>query len=231
MGTADLNRETVTRYEAILSRISKAAFAAGRAADAVKLVAVTKTFEEAEILPVLEAGHRIFGENRVQEAMRKWPPLKERYPDIELHLVGPLQSNKARDAVALFDVIHTLDRPSLAAELQKAIGRLENRPAPRILVQVNTGYEPQKAGVEPEEAARLVEECRTRFGITVQGLMCIPPVDDDPETHFEMLARLGSELALPELSMGMSGDFETAISCGATMVRVGSAIFGERPAR
>ncbi len=214
------------RYLSIKERVWRAAQHYGREPASVKLVAVTKTFEEADIVPVLQQGHRCFGENRVQEAMRKWPALRERFPAIELHLIGPLQTNKAREAVALFDCIETLDRPKLAAALASEIQRQGK--APKLLIQVNIGLEPQKAGVKPAETAAFASQCKRDFGLDVSGLMCIPPFDEDPLPHFEKLAALRDELELPELSIGMSGDFEAAIGAGATIVRVGSAIFGER---
>ncbi len=214
------------QYLSIKERIWRAAQNRGREPASVKLVAVTKTFDEADILPVLRQGHRCFGENRVQEAMRKWPALRERFPAVELHLIGPLQTNKAREAVALFDCIETLDRPKLAAALAAEIQRQGK--APKLLIQVNIGLEAQKAGVAPAEAAAFAKQCEREFGLAIGGLMCIPPFDDDPAPHFEKLAALRDELQLPELSMGMSGDFEEAIAAGATLVRVGSAIFGGR---
>jgi pyridoxal phosphate enzyme (YggS family) len=214
------------RYLSIKERIWLAAQARERDPASVRLVAVTKTFSVESILPVLLQGHRYFGENRVQEAMHKWPALRERFPDIELHLIGPLQSNKAREAVALFDCIETLDRPKLAAALAAEIQRQGK--APKLLIQVNTGAEPQKAGVMPADAAQFAKQCQHEFGLTVSGLMCIPPVEDDPLAHFETLAALRDRLGLSDLSMGMSADFEIAIRAGATMVRVGSAIFGSR---
>ncbi|MBI4724683.1 MAG: YggS family pyridoxal phosphate-dependent enzyme [Rhodomicrobium sp.] len=214
------------RYLSIKERVWRAAQAHGREPASVKLVAVTKTFSEREILPVLRQGHCYFGENRVQEAMHKWPPLREQFPAIELHLIGPLQSNKAREAVALFDCIETLDRPKLAAALAAEIQRQGK--APKLLIQVNTGLEPQKAGVTPADVAKFLERCRREFGLSVSGLMCIPPADEDPLPHFEALAALRDRLSLSELSMGMSGDFELAIGAGATIVRVGSGIFGSR---
>jgi pyridoxal phosphate enzyme (YggS family) len=186
---------------------------------------VSKTFEADDILPALEAGQRVFGENRVQEAKSKWPALRERFPDIELHLIGPLQSNKAREAVALFDVIETVDRAKIADALAEEIARAGR--APRLFIQVNTGDEAQKAGVSLGEAEALLAHCRAR-GLTIDGLMCIPPVEADPAPHFAALAELAARLGLAKLSMGMSGDFETAIAQGATHVRVGSAIFGTR---
>lgn len=214
------------RLAEVLARIAGAARACGRSAGDVTLVAVSKTFEAAEIVPVLEAGHRVFGENRVQEAKGKWPLLRERYSGIELHLIGPLQSNKAREAVALFDVIETVDRPKIAEALAAEMARSGRRP--RLFVQVNTGEEPQKAGIPPADAAAFVERCRREWGLAIEGLMCIPPADGDPAPHFETLARLAREAGVSALSMGMSGDFETAIRHGATAVRVGSAIFGSR---
>jgi PLP dependent protein len=214
------------RYISIRERVWRAAQACGREPAAVKLVAVTKTFGTDDILPVLRAGHVAFGENRVQEAMAKWPDLRAEFPGIELHLIGPLQSNKAREAVGLFDCIETVDRPKLAAALSAEIKR-QGR-APKLLIQVNTGLEEQKAGVAPGDAEAFLARCRGEFGLRIAGLMCIPPFDEDPLPHFEMLAGLGRRLGLAELSMGMSGDFEMAIEAGATMVRVGSAIFGGR---
>ena len=214
---------------AIRSRIEAAARRAGRDPASVQLVAVSKTFGEAEIVPVIEAGQRLFGENRVQEAKAKWPPLKQRYRDLELHLVGPLQSNKAKEAVELFDVIHSIDRPKIARAVAAEMARQGRRM--RLLVQVNTGEEPQKAGVMPREAAQFVAHCRDDLRLDLAGLMCIPPVDEEPSVHFAFLAKLAGELGLTELSMGMSADFETAVELGATYVRVGSAIFGARPPR
>jgi hypothetical protein len=213
-------------YAAVRSAVEAAARAAERAPESVKLIAVTKTYEADAILPVVEAGQRLVGENRVQEALRKWPPLRERFPDIELHLIGQLQSNKAREAVALFDVIHTVDRPKIAEALAAEMERQNRRP--RLLVQVNTGEEPQKAGVAPDETEAFLVRCND-LGVCVEGLMCIPPVEDDPAPHFRLLADLRARFGLPELSMGMSADFAAAIAAGATYVRVGSAIFGARP--
>jgi pyridoxal phosphate enzyme (YggS family) len=189
-------------------------------------VAVCKTFGADAILPVLEAGQRDFGENRVQEAETKWPALRERFADATLHLIGPLQTNKAREAVALFDAIHSLDRERLAAALAREIAR-QGR-APRLFVQVNTGAEEQKAGVLPDAAADFVRRCRDVHGLAIEGLMCIPPVEEEPARHFALLKALADELGLGALSMGMSGDFEAAVEHGATHVRVGSAIFGTR---
>ncbi|MBB3770558.1 hypothetical protein FHS55_001153 [Angulomicrobium tetraedrale] len=216
------------RLAQVRGRIAQACRDAGRAEATVQLIAVSKTFDAEHILPVLAAGQRLFGENRVQEAKGKWPSLKERHPDVELHLIGPLQSNKVREALALFDVIHTLDRPSLAEALSREIARLEGRPAPRLLVQVNTGEEPQKAGIAPGAADAFLDACREEHGLTIEGLMCIPPADEPAAAHFALLGRIAARNGLKTLSMGMSGDFETAILLGATHVRVGSAIFGGR---
>lgn len=211
---------------AVKARIAAAATDAGRDPLAVTLIAVTKTYDAPHILPTLAAGHRDFGENRVQEAEGKWPELKASHPDLMLHLIGPLQTNKARDAVALFDAIHTLDRPKLARILADEFQRAGR--ALQLFVQVNTGEEPQKAGVGPRDAAAFIAQCRTEFGLTVAGLMCIPPVDEEPALHFALLAKLARENGLQQLSMGMSGDYEQAVRFGATHVRVGSAIFGNR---
>jgi PLP dependent protein len=210
----------------IRERIIAAAHEARRDPATVNLIAVTKTFGADRILPVLDGGHRLFGENRVQEAKAKWPDLKARYPDLELHLIGPLQSNKAHEAVALFDAIHTIDREKIA----RAIAEEQTRQGKRLklFVEVNTGEEPQKAGVLPLEAKAFVERCRSELGLDIAGLMGIPPVDEEPAPHFALLAKMADELGLPELSIGMSGDFQTAVMFGATYVRVGSAIFGDR---
>ncbi len=210
----------------VRAAIARAAEDSERDPSEVQLVAVSKTGPAGGILPALEAGQRVFGENYVQESTAKWPDLRARYPDVELHLVGPLQSNKAREAVALFDVIHALDRPSLAAALAKEIARSGR--TPKLLIQVNTGAEPQKGGVLPDQLATLLAECRDTHGLAIQGLMCIPPAEDPPSAHFALLARLAHEHDLPILSMGMSADFPAAIQLGATHVRVGTAIFGAR---
>lgn len=210
----------------IKARIADAAREDGRSPDDVRLIAVSKTFDAPDILPVLDAGQRLFGENRVQEAKGKWPELKTRYPDIELHLIGPLQSNKAAEAVALFDAIHSIDRPKIAkaiAEEMTKQGRVL-----QLFVQVNTGEEPQKAGVMPRETMAFVAMCRDELGLQLAGLMCIPPVDDEPSVHFAFLDKLAKECGLAGRSMGMSSDYETAVQFGATHVRVGSAIFGAR---
>ena len=214
------------RLAAVRTQIGDVASASDRKPDTVRLIAVSKTFPAERITPVIEAGQRLFGENRVQEAQGKWPELKQRHPDVELHLIGPLQSNKAGDAVALFDVIHTVDRPKIARAL--AVEMEKQGRTPRLFIQVNTGEEPQKAGVLPRDAAALVKQCRDEYGLTIEGLMCIPPVDDEPALHFALLEKLARSLDLPELSMGMSADYETAIQFGATYVRVGTAVFGPR---
>jgi pyridoxal phosphate enzyme (YggS family) len=207
--------------------IARAASDYDRDPSGITLVAVSKTFPAEAIEPVLAAGQRVFGENYVQEAKAKWLSLRERYEGVELHMIGPLQSNKAREAVELFDVIHTLDRPSLAEALAKEIAR-QGR-TPRLLVQVNTGEEPQKGGVIPAEVDAFLEACRAKYGLTVEGLMCIPPAEDPPSPHFALLNTVAKRHGLKVLSMGMSADFDPAIQLGATHVRVGSAIFGHRP--
>lgn len=211
----------------VRERMTEAAQSAGRTANDVTLIAVSKTFSADDIVPVLDAGARVFGENRVQEAMHKWPSLREQYRDAQVHLIGPLQTNKAREAVALFDAIHTLDRPKLARVLAQEFDR-QGR-APQVFVQVNTGAEPQKAGVLPADADGFIRQCQSEFGLAIGGLMCIPPAADDPVRHFDMLAGIARRNGLSALSMGMSADYETAIAHGATHVRVGSAIFGTRP--
>ena len=214
------------RLNLVEEEISLAARAAGRDPKSIKLVAVTKTVPPAAIEEAIAAGQRRFGENRVQEAHAKWPQLKQRHVDLELHLIGPLQSNKVREAVGLFDVIESLDRPKLARALAEEMAR--SGTGPRLFVQVNTGEEPQKAGVTPGETEAFVALCRDRFGLAIDGLMCIPPYEEEPAMHFALLAKLAEKLGLTELSMGMSGDFMRAIPFGATYVRVGPAIFGER---
>ena len=206
-------------------RIADAAAQAGRRAEEVVLVAVSKTVEVPRLEIALKEGLRMFGENRVQEAEAKWPALKARHPDLRLRLIGPLQTNKAKDAVRLFDVIETVDRERLVAALARAADQAGRRP--RVLVQVNIGREPQKAGADPDHADRLIETTR-RTGFVVDGVMCIPPAEGDPAPHFDRLAGIARRNGLAQLSMGMSGDFETAIHHGATHVRVGSAIFGAR---
>jgi pyridoxal phosphate enzyme (YggS family) len=218
--------DSVERLREVRDAIARAARDCERDPAEITLVAVSKTFPADAIEPVLGAGHRIFGENYVQETKAKWPALRERYPGVELHLIGPLQSNKAKEAIVLFDVIHSLDRPSLAEALSKEIARSGRRP--RLLVQVNTGEEPQKGGVVPLEADAFVAACRDRYGLTIDGLMCIPPAEDPPSPHFALLNKIARRNGLKTLSMGMSADFEAAIQLGATHVRIGSAIFGSR---
>jgi pyridoxal phosphate enzyme (YggS family) len=212
---------------AILSRIEAARKAALSPAPRTDLIAVSKTHGTEAIVPVLEAGHRIFGENRVQEAKAKWPGLRARFSGIELHLIGPLQTNKAREAVELFDAIHSVDRPKLAEVLKQECERAGKTPL--LFIQVNTGEEPQKAGVAPKETAGFIGYCRETLRLPIGGLMCIPPADEPPAPHFALLAKIAKANGLSLLSMGMSADFESAIRFGATHVRVGSAIFGERP--
>lgn len=214
------------RLQDVRDKIAKAMEEAAREPDSVSLVAVSKTFDAEHIRPTIDAGQRIFGENRVQEAQGKWPALKAETPDLELHLIGPLQSNKAADAVALFDVIETVDREKIARALAEEAKRQERQI--RFYIQVNTGLEPQKAGIAPEDVAAFVALCRDELSMQVEGLMCIPPVEENPGPHFALLAKLAEENSLSKLSMGMSSDFETAIGFGATSVRVGSAIFGVR---
>lgn len=218
--------EVEERLQDVVSRIQAAETSADRAKGAVTLVAVSKTFDAEAIRPVIASGQRVFGENRVQEAQGKWPELKAETSGLELHLIGPLQSNKAAEAVALFEVIETVDREkiarALAAEMRKQGRNL------RLYVQVNTGLEPQKAGIAPEETVAFVDLCRQELGLEIEGLMCIPPVEENPGPHFALLAKLAAACNLKKLSMGMSGDFETAVQFGATSVRVGSAIFGAR---
>jgi len=210
----------------VLDQIAKAEADADRAKGSVRLVVVSKTHDADAIRPVIEAGQRVFGENRVQEAQGKWPGLKEEYDGIELHLIGPLQSNKAEDAVALFDVIETIDREKIARAIAKEMEK-QGR-SPKLYVQVNTGGEEQKAGIAPEETVAFVTMCRDELGLSIEGLMCIPPVDENPGPHFALLAKLAGKCGVEKLSMGMSGDYEIAVAFGATEVRVGSAIFGAR---
>ena len=211
---------------AVEQDIARACEHARRDRSAVTLIAVSKTFDADAIAPVIAAGQRVFGENRVQEAKAKWPGLISAYPDIALHLIGPLQSNKAREAVALFDAIHSVDRPSICEALAKEIDSQKRRP--QLFVQLNTGEEPQKAGVAPAEADAFIASCREKYGLPISGLMCIPPVDDAPAPHFALTAKIAERNGLKGLSMGMSADFAIAIQFGATHVRVGSAIFGHR---
>ena len=218
--------DPVAALAAVNREIAAACHDCGRSRDEVTLVAVSKTFAADAITPVIEAGHRVFGENRVQEAQAKWPMLRERFPGLELHMIGPLQSNKARDAVALFDAIHVVDRASLCAALAKEIER--HGRSPRLFVEINTGAEPQKAGVLPEQADAFITACRATYGLDIAGLMCIPPAKEAPAPHFALTAKIAERNGLKLLSMGMSADFAIAIRFGATHVRVGSAIFGAR---
>ena len=211
---------------AVEQEIARACKDAGRDRDSVILVAVSKTFGAEAIEPVIASGQRVFGENRVQEAKAKWPALMAAHPGLVLHLIGPLQSNKAKEAVALFDAIHSVDRPSICEALAKEI-KSQGR-HPQLFVQVNTGEEPQKAGVAPSEADSFIASCREKYGLPISGLMCIPPVDDAPAPHFALTAKIAARNGLKNLSMGMSADFAIAIALGATHVRIGSAIFGKR---
>ena len=206
--------------------IARACEDARRDRKSVTLIAVSKTFDAHAIAPVIEARQRVFGENRVQEAKGKWPALVERNPGLELHLIGPLQSNKAREAVALFDAIHSVDRPSICEALAKEIDSQKRRP--ELFVQLNTGEEPQKAGVAPGDADAFIAACREKYGLSISGLMCIPPVNEAPAPHFALTAKIAARNGLTKLSMGMSADFAIAIQFGATHVRIGSAIFGTR---
>lgn len=226
MTTHDTSPPSHAGLRAVQEKIAVAAAGVGRAPADIDLIVVSKTFGPDEIRPVLASGQRHFGENRVQEAAGKWPALREEFPDIALHLIGPLQSNKTKEAVALFDAIHSIDRPKIAKAIAEEQAR-QNKKL-QLFVQVNTGEEPQKAGILPRDTGQFVEQCHNEFGLTISGLMCIPPVDEEPAVHFAFLAKLARELNLHGLSMGMSGDFETAVELGATHVRVGSAIFGAR---
>ncbi len=219
--------EPATRLAEIQAAISQACRDGGRAEGAATLIAVSKTFGAADILPLIAAGQRVFGENRVQETRDKWPALRAQQEGLQVHLIGPLQSNKVADAVELFDVIHTVDRPKIAYALAHEMARVGRRLP--VFIQVNTGAEPQKAGVLPQETDAFVAECRDKVGLDVIGLMCIPPADDVPAPHFALLAEIARRNGLANLSMGMSADFPVAIHQGATHVRVGSALFGTRP--
>lgn len=218
--------DAAERLNNVLALIAKAEEEAGRERGSVHLIAVSKTFAAEAIEPVLQAGHRLFGENRVQEATAKWPGLLDHYPDASVHLIGPLQTNKAKDAVALFDAVHSLDRERLAAALAKEIDKQGRRP--ELFVEVNTGEEEQKTGVSPKETAAFVGKCRSEFGLEISGLMCIPPFEEPPGPHFALLAKIAADCGVSNLSMGMSADFQTAIAFGATHVRIGTAIFGPR---
>ncbi len=206
--------------------LARACRDARRERNSVTLIAVSKTFEADAIKPVIGAGQRIFGENRVQEAKAKWPGIMAALPGIGLHLIGPLQSNKAKDAVVLFDAIHSVDRPSICEALAKEINSQKRQP--QLFVQLNTGEEPQKAGVAPAEADAFLANCRDKYGLSISGLMCIPPIDEAPAPHFALTAKIAARNGLKHLSMGMSADFVIAIQLGATHVRIGSAIFGKR---
>jgi pyridoxal phosphate enzyme (YggS family) len=215
------------RLAEVSRHIAEAAQAANRNPADVTLVAVSKTHGADRVRELLEVGHRVFGENRVQEAQGKFPELKAAWPDLELHLIGPLQTNKARDAVELFDIIQSVDREKLATALVKEMDKLGRRPA--CYIQVNTGEEPQKAGILPKHLDTFVAACRDQYQLPLVGLMCIPPVDEEPALHFALLAKMAARNGLTKLSMGMSADYETAVRLGATHVRVGSALFGARP--
>lgn len=224
---ADGAIDVAANLAGVEARVAAAATDADRAADSVTVVAITKLHGADRITAALRAGHRVFGENRVQEAAAKWPPLKTDYADVRLHLVGPLQTNKARQAVALFDVIETLDRPKLARALAAEMARSGRRVA--CFVQVNTGEEPQKAGAMPADADAFIAACGEEFGLAVEGLMCIPPIGEEPSLHFALLADIARRHGIAKLSMGMTADYEIAVRFGATHVRIGTAIFGERP--
>jgi len=222
-----LTTDSAERLAQVNAEIAAACREAEREPSSVTLVAVSKTFPPDAITPVIAAGQRVFGENRVQEAKAKWPALRDAHQGIELHLIGPLQSNKAKEAVALFDAIHSVDRPSLAEALAKEIAKQGRHPT--LLVEINTGEEPQKAGVLPHEADAFLKACREPYGLTIAGLMCIPPFEEAPAPHFALTAKIAARNGLRLLSMGMSADFASAITFGATHVRVGTAIFGGRP--
>lgn len=226
-GPGASTHDTLAGLDAVRRTIAVACASAGRTVSAVTLVAASKTVPVDVLERSVEAGHSVYGENRVQEARGKWPELRERHPQVRLHLLGPLQSNKVRDAVALFDTIHSIDRPSLCRALARECN--EQGRQPELFIEVNTGAEDQKAGVAVAEVDALLEECRERHGLRISGLMCIPPVGESPEPHFRMLAGIAARHGLDALSMGMSTDYAAAIGCGATHVRVGSAIFGARP--
>ena len=223
----DTHQDVIEGLSAVQYDILRAEADHGRQRGSVRLVAVSKTMPAARIRPALLAGQRIFGENRVQEAAGKWPALRAEFPDVELHLIGPLQTNKVKEALALFDVIETVDRERLAAELATEIRKAGR--SPRLYVQVNTGSEPQKAGIPPGEADAFIARCRDVHGLTIEGVMCIPPVEQPPSPHFALLGAIARRNGLATLSMGMSADYDAAIQLGATHVRVGSAIFGARP--
>jgi PLP dependent protein len=225
-GSSHLTEHLPAGLAGVEEAIARACKEAHRDRASVTLVAVSKTFDADAIEPVIKAGQRVFGENRVQEAKAKWPGLMSAYPGISLHLIGPLQSNKTKEAVALFDAIHSVDRPSLCEALAREF-RIQTR-RPQLFVQLNTGEEPQKAGVAPAEVDSFIADCREKYGLSISGLMCIPPVDDAPAPHFALTAKIAARNGLKNLSMGMSADFAIAIQMGATHVRIGSAIFGHR---
>ena len=225
--THDSQNPPQAAYSDLVVRLANAARDADRDPEDIRFVAVSKRHDAERIRPVLQAGHRVFGENRVQEAQTKWPPLRAEFPDIELHLVGALQSNKATEAVQTFDAIHSVDREKLATALAREIDR--QGAAPDLFVQVNTGEEPQKSGVLPADADRFIAHCRDVLDLPVRGLMCLPPQDDEPSLHFALLRKIAERNGLVSLSMGMSSDFEIAIAFGATHIRVGEALFGPRP--
>ncbi|MGG9999337.1 YggS family pyridoxal phosphate-dependent enzyme [Pseudovibrio ascidiaceicola] len=214
------------RLKEVKENIGKAEADVERPNGSVTLIAVSKTFEASDIKPVLEAGQRVFGENRVQEAMGKWPGLREEFEGVELHLIGPLQSNKAKEAIQTFDVIHTVDRDKIAKALKVEMDKQGK--APKLFIQVNTGEEDQKAGIPPKEADAFIAKCRDEYGLEIEGLMCIPPVDEAPGMHFALLEKIAKRNGLEKLSMGMSSDYPIAVQHGATHVRVGSAVFGAR---
>jgi PLP dependent protein len=224
--TTSLTKPLPSGLAAVEQDIARACKEARRDPATVKLIAVSKTFDAPAILPIIDTGQRVFGENRVKEAKAKWPGLMTAYPDIALHLIGPLQSNKAKEAVALFDAIHSIDRPSICEALAKEMKSQGRRP--ELFVQINTGEEVQKAGIAPSEADAFIAACSEKYGLTISGLMCIPPVDEAPAPHFALTAKIAARNGLKNLSMGMSADFAIAIQFGATHVRVGSAIFGHR---
>ena len=224
--TPSLTNPLPSGLATVAQDIARACKEARRDPATVQLIAVSKTFEASAISPIIDAGQRVFGENRVQEAKAKWPGLMSAYQGLVLHLIGPLQSNKAKEAVALFDAIHSVDRPSICEALAKEIN--SQKKSPELFVQLNTGEEPQKAGIAPSEADAFIATCREKYGLTISGLMCIPPVDEAPAPHFALTAKIAARNGLKHLSMGMSADFAIAIQFGATHVRVGSAIFGHR---
>ncbi len=226
MSLSETKHDPVAALASVRDEIARACRNVGRDPSSVTLIAVSKTFGADRIEPVIAAGQSVFGENRVQESKSKWPALRQKYPNLSLHLIGPLQSNKAKEAVALFDAIHSVDRPSLCEALGKEITK-QNR-HPLLFAEINTGAEAQKAGVLPEEADAFLAACRDRYGLTISGLMCIPPLNETPAPHFALTAKIAARNGLTFLSMGMSADFPMAIEFGATHVRVGSAIFGER---